>query len=296
LAQHYANQSSRTGGELRAVGYGLGDDTGILLCTDPSGCELTKPSHSDTCTGALKQLAGNDLFMVACRGLVGGPGTSTDAMGKDRVLNPVDDDERGYVWELNSKAQEILNSAKDDPQAAFAYYRSLSQATQAQLNGAHPGLETWSKGMWDQIETSKSAPVWLSKDKQDDLLGNARPKKFEKAWTDDYWRNVFWQWFMGPGRATPGQEALLTLYDKMSSWYDSKDDESAREIVDFCRGGSGAAPACDAGAVDAVSEALENESGVKSAMDGLWDSVVGQLDMVFPAFYEDVGKLKDAIR
>ena len=31
-------------------------------------------------------------------------------------------------------------------------------------------------------------------------------------------------------------------------------------------------------------------------MDELWDSIVGQLDMVYPTFYEDVGELKDAIR
>jgi hypothetical protein len=298
LAQHYASQSSRTGGELKAIGYGagLGDSDGILLCTDPATCETTKPNHSAECNGLLKELAGNELFMVACRGLIGGDGGGTEAMGDDKVLNPEDDTERSYVMELNAKSQEILDWAQTDAQAALTYFRSLSQATQAQMVGSHTGLSSWIDEVNTQAESARTADVWLSDDLQKGLLGNARPKKFEKAWADDYWRNVFWQWFVGPGAATGQQEALLTVFDKLNAWYDSKDDDTARDLLDYCEGGSGVVPACDSGAVAALRQALDEESGVKQAVETLWDSVVGGLDMVYGGFYDDVGKLKDAIR
>jgi hypothetical protein len=292
LAQHFASESSLTGGPMLTIGGDLPDD--LPLCSDPHNCN---PTHS-TCTGLFGRVAQDEIHLVACRGAIGQDNGVGWRLGTDQAHNPQPGEdliEDSYANELTQFAQGILDEAQTDPQGALARFRSYPQGTQAALIGAHRGLSAWLEAVQQQ-GAGTSGAAWLDESLQDRLLGNPRPKSFEKAWKDDYWRNVFWIWFVRVANAAGPQEALLTLVDMMNEYYDDKDVEKARAVAEYGQGAHGVQPACDAERTAALADAVAADSGVGRAMDALWDSVVEQLEAIYPQFYDDAGRLKDAIR
>jgi hypothetical protein len=291
LAQHFASESSRTGGPMLTIGGDLPDD--LPLCSNPNNCTA---QHS--CTGLFGLVQQDEIHLVACRGAIGQDNGLGWQLGNETAHNagPGEDTvQDSYAMELNQHAGELLELAKTDPQGALAQFRSYPQATQAALIGAHRGITPWLEAAQSQ-GTPAGDGLWLDAGQRDQLLGNARPKNFEKAWADDYWRNVFWTWYTKVAGAAGPQEALLTLYDLMNDYYSDKNTQTATAVSEYSQGARGVVPACDAGRARALQEAIAEDSGIKSAMDDLWDSVVAQLDMVYPQFYQEVGALKDAIR
>jgi putative adhesin Stv-like protein len=293
LAQHFASESSATGGPMLTIGGDLPDD--LALCTDPHNC-----TDQHGCDGLFGRVQQDEIHLVACRGAMGQENGLGWRLGTDSAHNaaPGEDQVEGsYVMELNRHAEELLQEARTDPQGALTRFRAYPQATQAALIGAHNGLSAWLESV-QQGGGGHAAPesLWLDDSLRGQLLGNARPKTFEKAWRDTYWRNVFWIWFTRVAGAAGGQEALLTLVDLMDAYYDDKSTQNAEAVAEFAQGARGVQPACDAGKASVLQEAVSAGDGVKRAMDELWDSVVAQLEMVYPGFYEDVGTLKDAIR
>lgn len=304
LAQHFASESSRTGGPMLTIGGDLPDN--LALCTNPNNCAA--PAHS--CDGLFGRVAEDEIHLVACRGAF--DPTLTEEERKKQAESPLgwklgdeaahnaapgeDTVQDSYARELNKHAKSLLEMAQTDPQGALATFRSYPQGTQAALIGAHGGITRWLEQAQKAPGAGGAGATWLDKALADQLLGNARPKKFEKAWADDYWRNVFWTWFTKVAGADGSQEALLTVYDLMNAYYSDKNLETATAVADYCEGSRGIVPMVDAGKVASLRSAITEDSGWKSAMDDLWDSVVAQLEMVYPQFYDDVGTLKDTIR
>ncbi len=119
IAQHLAVESSATGGRSYYVGSDLPDPS--WLCTTPAACKATYPQHADGCQGVFKRITEEEIYSVACRGLWGSPTkkqTMTLAGSKD-------------LDEANeAEAKRILAWAQTEPDAAMAYWESLTQATQ----------------------------------------------------------------------------------------------------------------------------------------------------------------------
>jgi len=296
IAEHLVSLSSRSGGELAILGGDLPAE--MMLCTAPNQCTRTRPNHAWSCAGLFRRIQQDEIHLVACRGVLRVKDTdpksnATVALGKD-----TSEALQEYYKQNEEFAAQLLEMARTDPQGAIAYFNSLGQTVQAQLRGTASGLQFvgWVEQTLAGIELRGRAAVWLDPQSQTSLLGNARPKSFEKCWADQYWRNVFWQWFRGPAHATGQQEALLYVYDLLLAYYDDKSVDNAREIVDYCEGGKGVVPVVDHGIVAELKARVEDGDPGRKEVDRLYDSVVAQLDAVYPTFYEDVGSVKEALR
>ena len=133
MAEHLAAASSQTDGALYFTGGELPDPA--WLCTTPDECNATYPNHADVCQGVFKLIAEEDILSVSCRGAMGGPGTATEAM----------EGSTEFMDDLGQETLRILEWAQTDPDAAMAYYQSLSEATRVMLNGANTNLAKWAE-------------------------------------------------------------------------------------------------------------------------------------------------------
>jgi hypothetical protein len=133
MAEHLAAQSSATGGRLYFVGRDL--PTPTRLCTTPDACERTKPHHSRSCRGALRAIAEDEILSVSCRGKAGDDSPSTRTM----------EGSTDFMDELQTESDRILVWARTDPDAAMAYWQSLSEATKVMLTGADVELDDYVK-------------------------------------------------------------------------------------------------------------------------------------------------------
>ncbi len=208
IAEHLAAESSQTGGKLYFTGSDLPSPT--WLCTTHDKCITTKPRHHQDCRGVFARIAESEIYSVSCRGLAGGPGGSTFEM----------EGSREFMDEMQTEARRILDWAKTDPDAAMAYYQSLSEATKAMLNGANTNLPKWAEeyfktGGKDTPFSVVEARNFLTShgdvafaDYADQWDSQQRSVAFaENDLLDAYWRGsgrrtlrtegapAFWEWF-----------------------------------------------------------------------------------------------------
>jgi hypothetical protein len=134
IAQHLAVESSATGGKSYYVGPDLPDPS--WLCTTPAACKATHPQHAAGCQGVFKLIAEEEIWSVACRGLYGSA-TSKSTM---KLAGSTDLD-----VENETEAKRILAWAQTDPDAAMAYWQSLSQASQVLIASSWNPLKNFAE-------------------------------------------------------------------------------------------------------------------------------------------------------
>jgi hypothetical protein len=130
LAEHMTTESSATGAKPYYVGIDLPDP--VQLCSDPEECQKTYPQHADSCEGVFGKVAEEEILSVSCRVL----SSDTDPAGTDVMEGSTD-----FMDELRDEAARIQAWLASDPQAAIAYWESLTDATKVQLTGVNVGLE-----------------------------------------------------------------------------------------------------------------------------------------------------------
>jgi hypothetical protein len=135
---------------------------------------------------------------------------------------------------------------------------------------------------------------WLTDDIADNLLGNARPKSFDACMQDQWWAGVFDRWWHEGAASKPMYAAVRSIYNDMSSYYSGQMDEASfyEEWVNDPPN----VTLIDAGARDAFAQAHRNGQDVTPAMGRLWDATAAQMQMVYAAFYDDVGVTKEQLR
>ncbi len=133
IAQHLASHSSATNAALYFAGMELPSPT--VLCTTPKVCVTTKPLHAPGCQGAFSKIAEAEIFSVSCRGVRGQQNQATREMeGSEEALT-----------EWQTEAQRILTWAKTEPDAAMAYYQSLTDATKSILHSSNTNLKKFAE-------------------------------------------------------------------------------------------------------------------------------------------------------
>jgi putative adhesin Stv-like protein len=130
LAEHMTTESSATGAKPYYVGIDLPDP--VQLCSDPEECQKTYPQHADSCEGVFGKVAEDEILSVSCRVLSG----DDDAGATDVMEGSTD-----FMDELREEANRIQAWLASDPQAAIAYWESLTDATKVQLTGVNVDLE-----------------------------------------------------------------------------------------------------------------------------------------------------------
>lgn len=139
LAEHLANESSRTDGTPYYVGDGPVPAM-AALCTTPAKCATTKPLHHGDCKGLFNLVSEDEILSVSCRGVMGQKNAATYEMAGDKG---------GFMKEMTEEAKRIIDWAVYAPDAAREYWQSLTEATRTQLRGAHTGLiklaDEWDK-------------------------------------------------------------------------------------------------------------------------------------------------------
>jgi hypothetical protein len=133
IAQHLASHSSATSAKLYFVGIQL--PTPTSLCTTPQACARTKPNHAEACRGAFRYITEGEIFSVSCRGVRGQRNPATKTM----------EGSTEHLEEWQTEAKRILEWAKTEPDAAMAYYQSLTDATKSILFTSYVPLKTFAE-------------------------------------------------------------------------------------------------------------------------------------------------------
>jgi hypothetical protein len=148
LAEHMATESSATGAKPYYVGIDLPDP--VQLCSDPEECQKTYPQHADSCEGVFGKVAEDEILSVSCRVLSGDDdAAATDVMEGDTE----------FMDALREEADRIQAWLASDPQAAIAYWESLTDATRVQLTGVNVELEEDVQAYYDAGGASTPAAV-----------------------------------------------------------------------------------------------------------------------------------------
>ena len=147
MAEHIASLSSRTGGKPYFIGSDLPDP--LKLCTDAEACQETYPHHADDCQGLFALVAEDDIHTVSCRGVAGEDGDTTYEVGGSGDLYD----------ELSEESDRIKAWLGSDPEAAIAYWETLTEATRVQLTGIDVELEEQVQAYYDAGGASTPAAL-----------------------------------------------------------------------------------------------------------------------------------------
>lgn len=230
----------------------------------------------------------SNFSLLCCRAQVGAPLQATVALGADEDELDTDsrfdvnqsfaqlsgDDDR-YVSTVGQRGAMLHNKMQADPQAVAAQWDASPQPVAAALNEAGLG----GTSLWQSVRTvtwprePNAAPAWFPLV----IWGEAGPPPavLDQAWADQDWRNAFWLYCQGPGRAKGLPLARLQLFgmlrthagppvgmqDADGNWWMSERVLDT-EILRFCCGQAGPDPEVDRG----LAALLETEIAATSRL------------------------------